>query len=64
MKEIIGVCTCCMEKKEDLKHLPIYLIGSEGIWICPSCDRLIRDFISEKRRDSLRKVLKNIKENK
>lgn len=30
-------CSICKERTRDVKFLPLYVIGSEGIQICVSC---------------------------
>ena len=47
-------CTCCGEIAET-KHLPLYVIGSEGTELCHQCEMLIVRLIRNIRRKSLKK---------
>ena len=37
-------CTVCQEETE-CKHLSLYTIGSEGTWICNSCELATVEFL-------------------
>lgn len=39
-------CMIC-QSKEETKHLPIYVIGSEGLDICYSCEMVLVSYIRE-----------------
>lgn len=30
-------CTICMDKEGETRHLPLYVMGSEGIHVCEQC---------------------------
>ena len=40
-------CSICQTnvEQDQLKHLSLYVNGSEGVEVCPSCDLTIRDYI-------------------
>lgn len=59
-------CTLCGKKDEDLKHLSLYVIGSEGINVCLHCrvilTRVAKGIMENSQRVKLR-TIKMIKEN-
>lgn len=42
MKDFCSICWIY----EEVKHLPIYVRGSEGIELCHDCEMLLVDFIN------------------
>ncbi len=47
-----GVCSICLTHKwleSELKHLDIYISGSEGIMVCPDCNIVITNTVSSMR---------------
>lgn len=48
-----GECSICGEKNR-IKYLPIFITGSEGIHVCPSCDLALAQFASHLRGVSIR----------
>ena len=40
----VTLCTICREEKE-CRFLPIFVIGSEGMYCCHSCEMIILEFI-------------------
>ncbi len=39
-------CMIC-QSEEDTKHLPLYVIGSEGLNICHSCEMMLVHYIQD-----------------
>jgi hypothetical protein len=50
----------CLEKKT-VRHVNLYIIGSEGLDICSVCDLKIREFIADCRRKAQSKKLESAK---
>lgn len=46
MDKIKGRCSVC-DKETRVRHLAIYAFGSEGIWACEMCDKLIAHVIGQ-----------------
>ena len=44
MEKITASCMVCSGWKE-VRHIPIYVIGSEGLVVCHDCEMKIVDFI-------------------
>lgn len=42
---MIGPCRICRTKEEEVKHLPLYISGSEGLEICHGCEMVLIDII-------------------
>ena len=51
-------CDMCLERKE-VRHIPLYVMGSEGIWICVKCDGKLRALVVDTRVNALRKRMYN-----
>ena len=64
-------CMMCLKDKEKVKYIDLYIIGSEGLYICHDCENEIIDFIKDRRiengkekiRDYQLKKVKLYKEN-
>ena len=55
-----GTCMMCLEKKT-VRHVNLYITGSEGLTICSVCDLKIREFIADRRREAQSKKLESAK---
>lgn len=44
MKYINGICSLC-DRNTEVRHLSIYAFGSEGIWVCEKCSRMIAQIV-------------------
>ena len=33
----MGKCSLCRDPSDELEHLSLYVIGTEGIWVCLPC---------------------------
>ena len=40
-----GTCTMCKRPEVMVRHLPLYVTGSEGIMLCEICEDALDDFI-------------------
>ncbi len=59
-----GVCMMCHKAPIDVRHVNLYLIGSEGFWCCRACEDKILDFIREESREALYAAVQRWKEKK
>ncbi len=41
---MIGTCMICKVHAE-VRHIPLYVIGSEGLWLCHACEMRIVEFV-------------------
>ena len=59
-------CGICPKQymREDMTHLPIYVVGSEGIMVCLECRMLITEYVRGLRQLSGKVRLLMAKENK
>jgi hypothetical protein len=46
MKPVVRECDLCTSVDDEAKHIPLYVLGSEGIWACLSC-RLVLTRVAE-----------------
>ncbi len=44
MEYVNGICSLC-DKTTKVRYLPIYAFGSEGIYACERCSRMIADIV-------------------
>lgn len=56
-----GICTIC-GSEDDVRYKNIFLIGSEGIDICWTCEKDLLEYLDERRRSFTFKKLKRLKE--
>ena len=54
---VCGLCQTERWQHEELKPLPIFINGSEGILLCPDCDLAITNHISAMRSVACRSKL-------
>lgn len=69
MEDDLVMCTIChqREKRERIRHLPIYVIGSEGVWACTRCRIFLSKFIQllmEFRGESFKEAFKELRKEK
>ena len=57
-------CMMCLKDKEKVRYIDLYIIGSEGLYICHDCEMEIVEFVRQKRIVSGRNKIKNYKLNK
>jgi hypothetical protein len=61
MERFKGICMMCDDITE-VRHINLYVIGSEGFYCCKPCENEILEFIREKRRAIVKQKLKAWKE--
>jgi len=64
MERFKGMCMMCLKNPIDVRHINLYLTGSEGLFCCKDCEDKILEFILEKRRENTMKkkeLFKNLK---
>ena len=44
MEYIDGVCSIC-DRNTNVRHIALYAFGSEGIWTCEMCSRMLCDVV-------------------
>lgn len=54
----MSYCTLCECESEEIKHLPLYVIGSEGIDVCFNCQ-----IILTKTAQSIMEIAARVKKN-
>lgn len=45
-----GRCMMCHKDPIEVRHINLYLVGSEGFWCCRACEDKVLDFIREESR--------------
>lgn len=40
-----GTCMICQCESNDLDHLKLYVMGSEGCWVCLKCRMILTTFL-------------------
>jgi len=45
-----GLCMMCHKAPVEVRHINLYVIGSEGFYCCRACEDKILEFIREERR--------------
>lgn len=58
-----GRCTIC-HKDNPVRWRNIYLIGSEGIWLCWPCEKDLLKYLGDKSREFHREKIKHFKNKK
>ena len=58
-----GRCDMCLRDKE-LRHVNIYINGSEGTFLCHSCYMELVEIVSERKRASFKKKMEDYIANK
>ena len=64
MERLEGVCMMCSRFPIEIRHINLYLAGSEGFYCCKDCENELLEFIRKKSRESVRKkkeIFKNLK---
>jgi hypothetical protein len=46
------MCMIC-HKQTEVRFISLYVIGSEGLWVCHECEMLIVEFVRELMRKNL-----------
>lgn len=64
MHEIHGDCTLCGQEDEELTHLDLYVIGSEGIKVCLSCRMILTTVAREIQASTNRAYLRGLRKGK
>lgn len=59
-----GICMMCHKSPIQVRHIDLYLIGSEGFWCCKACENEVLEFIREKRRKATQEAKQRWKERK
>ena len=57
-------CMMCLKDKEKVRYIDLYIIGSEGLYICHDCEMEIVEFVRQKRIENGKEKIKNFKINK
>lgn len=57
-----GICMMCHKSPIQVRHIDLYLIGSEGFWCCRGCENEVLEFIREKSRKVTREAKQRWKE--
>ena len=57
-------CMMCLKDKEKVRYIDLYIIGSEGLYICHDCEMEIVEFVRQKRVVSGKDKIINYKLNK
>lgn len=48
-----GICMMCHKAPIEVRHIDLYLNGSEGFYGCRACEDKIQDFIREESRKAI-----------
>ena len=60
-----GTCMMCLKNPVEVRHINLYLTGSEGFFCCKNCENEVLEFICKKRcKNSMKKknyLSKNLK---
>lgn len=56
-----GMCMICDTETDDIIHLPLYVIGSEGLWVCLKCRIILTEFVRGLMQTAARTKLNTIK---
>lgn len=57
-----GYCMICREDNVEVRHIPLYVIGSEGLEVCHSCEMEIVEHIRSLMYETSRRKLQEYKE--
>lgn len=38
-------CDMCLKRVEEVHHLPLYVFGSEGVYLCHDCEMKVCEYI-------------------
>lgn len=57
-----GICMMCHKAPIEVRHIDLYLIGSEGFYGCRACEDKILDFIREESRKDIYAAVQRWKE--
>ena len=49
-----GQCMVCLQEATDIEHLKLYIVGSEGCFVCGRCRMSLSKFAQEIRFASIR----------
>jgi len=50
----MGQCSVC-NKMEEVRHIPLYVFGSEGIFLCHKCEMNLVEYVRKTSMDFMRK---------
>ena len=60
MHRVDGACMVCSQWTK-VRHLPLYVIGSEGLTVCHTCEMKIVDFVRGMMREEVAKKKEQFK---
>ena len=58
-----GICMMC-HKITEVRHISLYVVGSEGLFCCKNCENELLEFVREKSRESVKKKKKEFQKRK
>lgn len=58
MECIKGTCMMCLEGSVEIRHVNLYVVGSEGLYCCRSCEDKVLEFIRGKMREATKGKIK------
>ncbi len=64
IEPVVSVCSLCLTdrwQRNELKHLDIFVHGSEGVLVCPDCDNSLTNHIRAIRSAASRAKAANFK---
>jgi hypothetical protein len=47
-----GYCMVCREDNVEVRHIPLYVIGSEGLVVCHACEMKVVEFVRSLMRET------------
>ena len=56
-----GICMMCHESPVKVRHVALYVIGSEGLFCCKKCEEKLLEFIRKKSREAVIKKIETIR---
>lgn len=59
-----GICMMCHKSPIRVRHINLYVIGSEGFLVCRTCENKVLDFIRAESRKATQETIKKWKEEK
>jgi len=57
-----GICMMCLKAQIAVRHINLYIIGSEGFWCCRECENKVVEFTREESRKAVYEKAKKKKE--
>jgi hypothetical protein len=64
IERVVSVCSLCLTgrwQRNELKHLDIFVNGSEGVLVCPDCDNSLTNHVRAIRSAASRAKASNFK---